>query len=871
MAISKIVQNSLDTTSISLGPKISSVQVANSTYVVKDDTAVNTGGGYIVVTGSGFTSNSTVLIGSNNACSVTFISSTQLRAQVPSATPGSYPVYVVTGDGGTAIRINALTYSDSPTWVTTSPLTSQVVDTSFSFQLSATGANTYVLQTGSTLPSGVSLAANGLLSGTVTGLNNDTTYNFTVEAVDAESQESPKALAVTISAADPYYNITSLHLAGEGTNNGNNNVFLDSSNNNFSVTRTGTPTQGTFTPWSPSGFSGYFPVGSDGLTVPVAIGDAWSSSSATFTVEANVYLNAYGGTGTQYYNRAIFSLGSTYLNFGIRSDGYLQFYHYTGTGYGPNSNVVVPLNTWTHVAAVVTGQVVTFYINGTARGTSTYYGHVGTNQTNAIGYTTDANGGDNRYFNGFINNFRISNNARYTGNFTAPTADFTSDGNTVLLTLRGADNRARDTSSNGYAVNGFTRISTFSPYRPSAVYSAATYGGSGYFDGTGDYLVIGNNAAFDMTGVSYCFETWVYFTSDKEISIFNRFDGGGGPGLSIQRLSSASGQDRKLIFYTGTQLTGSGAVREHQWHHLAFTFDGTTKRIFLNGVLDASATGHTNWQNSSSLLNMYIGNRQGDNREFDIPGYMAGTRITKGAAVYTTAFTPPTAPPVPISGTSLLLNYTNASVIDSTTDNDVLTLGSAVVTSTTIKKYGSSSIYMDGSAGSRLQVRRVPALNLFGDFTVEGWFYPTDLTGSAFRRLFSFGTFSEANSFDVEINYNPGPATVLRVNINTIVNGSNSSDSAGGLFTSNTWFHIAVTRSSGTVKAWLNGTNVITINTSVTAAINKAQDFYLGSLHGYEDTASAIFKGYIDDFRITNGLARYTANFEPPTGAMQTR
>jgi hypothetical protein len=198
MAISKIVQNSLDTDSISLGPKIRSVQIANSTYVVKDDTAVNTGGGYIVITGSGFTSNSTVLIGANAACSVTYISTTQLRAQIPAATPGSYPVYVVTGDGGTAIRVNALTYSDSPTWVTTSPLTSQSVDTSFSIQLSASGANTYTLQTGSSLPSGVSLAANGLLSGTVTGIENDTTYNFTVEAIDAEAQESPKALAITI-------------------------------------------------------------------------------------------------------------------------------------------------------------------------------------------------------------------------------------------------------------------------------------------------------------------------------------------------------------------------------------------------------------------------------------------------------------------------------------------------------------------------------------------------------------------------------------------------------------------------------------------------------------------------------------------------
>jgi len=866
MPISKIVQNSLDTDSISLGPKIRSVQVANSTYVIKDDTAVNVGGGFIVVTGSGFTSNSQILIGSNTACSVTFISATQLRAQVPSATPGSYPVYVVTGDGGTAIRVNALTYSDSPTWVTTSPLTSQVVDTSFSIQLSATGANTYVLQTGSTLPSGVSLAANGLLSGTVTGLDNDTTYNFTVEAIDAESQESPKALAVTISAADPYFNLTTLYLNGDGTNGANNNVFLDSSNNTFTVTRTGTPTQGTFTPWSPSGFSGHFPTGSDGLTVPVAIGDAWASSSATFTVEANVYLEAYGGTSTQYYNRAIFAIGATYLNFGIRSDGYLQLYHYTGTGYGPNSNAVVPLNTWTHVAAVVTGQVVTFYINGTARGTGTYYGHVGTNQTNAIGYTTDGNGGDNRYFNGFINNFRISNNARYTGNFTAPTADFTSDGNTVLLTLRGADNRARDTSSNGYAVNGFTRISPFSPYRPSAVYSAATYGGSGYFDGTGDYLVIGNNAAFDMTGVSYCFETWVYFTSDKEISIFNRFDGAGGPGLSIQRLGS-----RTLIFYTGTQLNGSGLVREYQWNHLAFTFDGTTKRIFINGVLDASATGHTNWQNSSSLLDMYIGNRQGDNRAFDIPGYMAGTRITKGAAVYTTDFTPPTAPPVPISGTSLLLNYTNGGIVDSAAKQTILTDGNVSI-NTSVYKYGTGSIRINTPIGPKLRMPESPVTR-FGtsDFTMELWYYPItrpdlapciitndEISGYPTNYWAIHDRHTSDGSSGTKFSFWVGNA------MGAVVPLLSSSTNVSN----NSWYHIAVTRSTNTFRLFINGT-LESSNTSTSASLDSlvAKPICIGRT-GYGDSGA---NALIDDLRITKGVARYTASFTPPTAAFTRR
>jgi len=62
--------------------KISNVSVSNSAYTVLDDTAVNTGGGYIVVTGSGFQSGATVIVDTTTATSTTFVNTTTLRAQV---------------------------------------------------------------------------------------------------------------------------------------------------------------------------------------------------------------------------------------------------------------------------------------------------------------------------------------------------------------------------------------------------------------------------------------------------------------------------------------------------------------------------------------------------------------------------------------------------------------------------------------------------------------------------------------------------------------------------------------------------------------------------------------------------------------------
>jgi hypothetical protein len=631
MAISKIVQNSLDTDSISLGPKISSVQVANSTYVVKDDTAVNTGGGYIVITGSGFTSNSTVLIGSNSACSVTFISATQLRAQVPSATPGSYPVYVVTGDGGTAIRVNALTYSDSPTWVTTSPLAGQVIDTSFSIQLSATGANTYVLQTGSTLPSGVSLAANGLLSGTVTGLTDDTTYNFTVEAIDAEAQESPKALSVSISSTDPYFNLTKMYLNGNGTNGANNNVFTDSSTNNFTITRNGNTTQGTFSPFSPAGFGAYFDGSDDSYSIPESADFRFGAGD--FTIEAWLWIQT-------------------------TSNSQLAFHH-NGSGGSfivTGSTNVLP-NRWNHCAVTRTGTTVRFWINGVqdTGGAKTIGATIYNNSDPLyIGRGADHSSGSGRdichcgevggaankwfwylasggtgFFKGYMSNFRLSNSVRYTTTFTPSTVDLTNDANTKLLTLN--RNRPLDLSSSARVVTpiGSVRTLNFSPFKPTAAYSATDHVGSAYFDGSGDYLTWPAN--LNLSNNNFTIEGWFYFTAWGSAA--------GGDGATLFRHTPGNRfldlfvEQRKLkLVASGGGVTidgylGTTTLQLNTWTHIALVRNGTTFTAYINGVAESiPVTGV-----SSSFSNMAsVSTGTGDNFT---TGFVSNLRVVNGTAV----------------------------------------------------------------------------------------------------------------------------------------------------------------------------------------------------------------------------------------------
>jgi len=865
MAISKIVQNSLDTDSISLGPKIRSVQIANSTYVVKDDTAVNTGGGYIVITGSGFTSNSTVLIGSNTACSVTYVSTTQLRAQVPSATPGSYPVYVVTGDGGTAIRVNALTYSDSPTWVTTSPLTAQTVDTAFSIQLSATGANTYVLQTGSTLPSGVSLAANGLLSGTVTGINDDTTYNFTVEAVDAEAQESPKALAVTINGSDPYFNLTTMYLNGDGTNGANNSVIVDSSNNNYTITKSSDTTQGTFSPFSPAGFGAYFDGSDDSYSIPESADFRFGTGD--FTIEAWLWIET-------------------------TSNSQLAFHH-NGSGGSfivTGSTNVLP-NRWNHCAVTRTGTTVRFWINGVqdTGGAQTIGATIYNNSDPLyIGRGADHSGagasgrdichcgevggsankwfwylasGGTGFFKGYISNFRLSNSVRYTTTFTPSTVDLTNDANTKLLTLN--SNRPLDLSSSARVVTPIAGVKTtnFSPFKFTAIYSAETHGGSLYFDGDSD-VVYATEASSQFTyGTGdFEYECWFYndrdssFTSQETLFGRNSTSNDLSPYIYIVPTSRVIS-----LYYQSQVLVGSTVIKPYQWYHLVVSRVSGTSKIFLNGVQDATASDSNNLTAAGKLV---VGGQWTGNTNM-FKGYMSGIRVRKGSG--STSVTIPTTPPTAITNTNLLLNGTNAGIIDSSTRNVLETVGNAQV-STSVKKYGTGSLAFDGIGDYLLAPNNPAYLFNTGDFTVELYYYPTALVGSPANSQALIGMWGAGTSQASWLLYYSNGNLYWY----TSTNGSTqvASITASSSLSINNWYHIAFVRNSGTTTIYVNGTSI-----GSTATVVNLFNANCSLVIGYNPIGGTpdYLYGYIDDLRITKGYARYTTTFTPPTGTFPRR
>ena len=92
------------------GPRVTNIQITNSSYTVTGATTISTSGGYITLTGSNFTNTCNIIIGNTPATSVTFVNSSTLNSQIPALVAGSYIVYVVDSvTGKTAVKINGLT------------------------------------------------------------------------------------------------------------------------------------------------------------------------------------------------------------------------------------------------------------------------------------------------------------------------------------------------------------------------------------------------------------------------------------------------------------------------------------------------------------------------------------------------------------------------------------------------------------------------------------------------------------------------------------------------------------------------------------------------------------------------------------------
>jgi hypothetical protein len=204
------------------------------------------------------------------------------------------------------------------------------------------------------------------------------------------------------------------------------------------------------------------------------------------------------------------------------------------------------------------------------------------------------------------------------------------------------------------------------------------------------------------------------------------------------------------------------------------------------------------------------------------------------------------------SQVSLLLHGNGTNGSTTITDNSpspktVTAVGNAQI-STAQSKFGGASIAFDGT-GDYLTVPAQDAFNFANnDFTLETHIRVANTSG--FKSIIAIAYDNSGGGLFFGLA--GSTLSLYGINGSTLV-------ASGGDITADVWAYIALTKSSGVYRIWLNGANTATSTTNNTAIIlNNSVSIGAGFAGAFP------FNGYIDDLRITKGIARYTANFTPP-------
>lgn len=656
--------------------------------------------------------------------------------------------------------------------------------------------------------------------------------------------------AATADIVDPYFKNVSLLIHANGTNGGQNSTFNDSSPNNFVGTGSGDVAQGTLSPYGDK-WSTYYP-GIDNNHLTISHSSIFPKSTENCTFEG--WINVFE-TGVTKGILCKVSPSAQQWSIVLNTNNTISLSTQSGSsnlgGIGSATSLVP--GTWYHFAFTLGGGTGKIWINGVLENTASVSLYT---QTNPVYIGAFDPGNPPTYiwpFRGYLSNIRISNIQRYTSNFNPPVAPFISDANTVLLCCQ--DNRIYDASPNNFTITevGSVRVSKFSPIS-TLTYTPSLYAGSARFDGLDDSIDFAHNTNLSPGLNPFTIEAWIYrFTSSAAHTIYAKADPATSIGLELKITST-----NVLRFVFGaSSMQSTLTIPAAKWTHVAVVREGTgtsQTKLYINGVNSGIGTVASNFTDANPVR---IGTNRSGGEDFN--GHIAGVRFVNGTAVYTTNFTPPKTPPTSITNTQLLLNFSNANIIDNSMINSIQTSGAAQTSSTQAKQgftsFFPSSGWLVIKNNTNVSTQIFPE-NYFhiAPFTIEMWVYRTSVANT--QGLIAKGS----STTGWQISFNTSNQVVFTYGSSTI-----TSSITIGL---GVWAHIAIVR-EGTgmnqAKIYIDG-----VNSGIGTVSNNFSESYPIYI-GTDRSASTAFSGYIDEIRITNGIARYTAAFAPPSGQFPDR
>ena len=681
------------------------------------------------------------------------------------------------------------------------------------------------------------------------------TFTLTINATDGVNGVVSTNTSITLQFQILNSNYTTLLATAVDTSD--NSSFTDSSTNALTLSPINAPTSSSFSPYRSGGYSTYFDGSGDYITAPS--NTSFDFGTGDFTIETWINIPDVNSTWLAFISRGYAQNGGwrLYKNNGNNN---LRFYYTDGgtTSYIQATTTGLTNNTWHHITVVRNSSTTKIYVDGVEKVSGTI-----STSLNPGSYAVEVGAGvvtSSFPITGYMTDVRIvKGTAVYTSTFTPPTKRLTAITNTSLLTCHLPYIADGSTNDHSITVNGNTSTKPFSPYDYEE-YSAADHGGSIYFATSGSTATSGGSGQYVQSALAseltldtndFTIDCWVYGISKaRNYPRVLQIGPQNTPWVSSQlSILYKHNDDNDSICLAmqgiggNAMLIASGPIYDNVWYHVAVTRSGSTFTMYINGesVGIYTSTGSATGTGDKAIL---IGSSSAGDSDFN--GYISDLRVFNGTVVYTGNFTPPTEP-VSSSAAAVHVIGTDASIIDKSQNANLKLVGNTTGSTTQVKFADSKSMYFDGN-GDYVVVNH-EALGT-GNWTIEGWVY--------------FISTSTSYVFDFRASTNTNPALAIQDGDWRYITDTNYRIYSGVNPSTNTWYHFAIVKNNGTTTLYVNGSSIGTYADSLNYVGNSA-----GSIGKYHNSNSNFLYGYLQDFRISKGLARYTANFTPPTESLK--
>ena len=562
-----------------------------------------------------------------------------------------------------------------------------------------------------------------------------------------------------------------------------------------------------------------------------------------FTTEFWVWSDNYNAVGTVFDNRNDGENVSMLSN--ISGSGEIRLY--ANAGYRITSDAVTA-RTWNHVAIQRSSNTTKMYINGKEQSTS------------------------------------YSDTNNYPGS----------------RIVMGTE-KDKTTGLHGY-ISNFRQVVGSNVYTPTAA-----SGGSSEFDNA-DHLEVANFPALGTD--DWTIEAWFYLeTTNSGAKAIVSVGGKTGTGalaflIGPQRQIYITARGHSSAINTSSGQRHPFTVDLNRWYHIAVTNDGTSKvhSLYIDGVLIDTGVRDTAYDFSETTLSVgrsYIYGTAYDHWD----GFISNLRITN-TKVYNSNFTPSLTPLTAISGTLLLTcQNSSGSITDAGPDSRTITTSGTAPSASTTKPFVNHFTVPTSDLGNVTNTKLLALQGLTPKYETGGSAYMTSYSAAvkADDAALEVGT----GDFTIEFYYkfhsfNSPTARYLLFDYNEIQlgisQGSGNNPTSIGLYKSgwahgtsgvglnlHQWYHIAVVRTGGLCKVYVDGVEIISTTKGAThnitdgkLTINGTWSSNLYGLNGgtyysmVRHCSKAVYTGAFTpprNINKTGGNYESTTNVSNPTAA----